>query len=76
MALGGSKDSSTFEIKDFSEFLLANKEDENCLDASSTDVVSTPHSNSFVDLNGDCNPDIFMTRIDKQSGEMYYEIYT
>lgn len=65
--LGKSKDTSKFETKDFSEFLISNAEDENCLDASEHDLISTPHSNTYVDLNQDCVPDIFLTRIDQST---------
>lgn len=76
VALGKSKDSSQFEFKDFSEFLITNAEDKNCLDWNEADLISTPHSNTYVDLNGDCIPDIFLTRIDKNTQELYYEVYT
>ena len=65
VAQGKSKDSSKFEFVEFSRFLLSSTEDDNCLDANLDDQISDPHSNSFVDLNGDCIPDIFLTRIDQ-----------
>jgi len=44
------------------------------MEAKGADQVSIPHSNAFVDFDGDCMPDIFLTR---QSGpkKFYYEIY-
>ena len=75
VALGRSKDSSKFDFIDFKSKVLSSSDDSKCLDFSDTDSISSPHSNSFVDLNGDCIPDIFLTRIDEKTGEIYYEIY-
>ncbi|EGC32339.1 hypothetical protein DICPUDRAFT_38530 [Dictyostelium purpureum] len=36
--------------------------------------VSTPHSNSFVDLNGDCLADLFITTADKD-GNIFGEVW-
>ena len=55
---------------------------EGCLDPTPGDMISSPHSNSFVDLNGDCMPDIFLQKqraIKSDKGatvyQNYYEIY-
>ena len=39
------------------------------------DFISEPHSNAFVDLNGDCMPDMLLGKTDKV-GNHYFEIYT
>ena len=51
-----------YESRDFKDFILSSKEDKDCIDPSYDDLFSTPNSNSFLDLNGDCMPDIFMQR--------------
>jgi integrin alpha FG-GAP repeat containing protein 1 len=52
------------------------------MDPVAGDLISAPHSNSFLDLDGDCMPDIFLQkqRIKfntprPSSYENYYEIY-
>lgn len=78
VALGDSLNSSKFKIVDFSTFLVTNKEDSNCMDPNPDDIISTPHSNSYADLNGDCMPDIFLTKLKKVGNKYkdpYYEIY-
>lgn len=37
-------------------------------------TFSTPHSNAFVDFNGDCAADLFITSTDGQ-GNLYFEIW-
>lgn len=75
VALGKSKDSSSFKFIEFKEMILSSNEDSNCMDFSGDDQISSPHSNTFVDLNGDCLQDIFLTRIEQSSGQLYYEVY-
>lgn len=60
---------------EFKDMVVSSAEDANCLDFDGRDEISSPHSNTFVDLNGDCVPDIFLTRIDQSTGEVYYELY-
>ena len=67
VALGGFSD---YTFQNFSSFLL---EDPECL-SPNADIISNPHSNSFLDLDGDCIPDIFMQKLDS-NGTPYYEIY-
>jgi len=38
-------------------------------------ILSTPHSASLIDLDGDCMSDLFLTVYDPTSGRNYYEIY-
>lgn len=79
VALGQSLNSKTYSIIDFSDFVIKNSENEECLDPSEDDVISMPHSNSFLDLDGDCMPDIFMNKLSvTKDGKYipYYEIYS
>ena len=72
VALGTMTDPGKFSVVKFSEFIVA--DDENCATPSSSDLISIPNSNAFVDFNGDCMADIFLTR-QKADGSTYYEIY-
>lgn len=57
----------------FENFVSA---DPACKDSSSVlkNIFSVPHSNAFVDLNGDCAADLFLTSVDDQSN-LYFEIW-
>ena len=61
VALGQSQTSSDFTITDLSDFLLTSFDDPDCGDLDPADKLSTPNSNAFIDLDGDCLPDLFMT---------------
>lgn len=37
--------------------------------------LSVPHSASFLDLDGDCMPDLFLTKTDANTSDTRYEIY-
>ncbi|KAJ3108911.1 hypothetical protein HK100_003375, partial [Physocladia obscura] len=37
---------------------------------------SSPHSNAFIDLNGDCLADLFLTCFDKSTSRSYFQIWT
>lgn len=37
--------------------------------------MTSPHSTTLVDLDGDCISDLFMTVKDKATGKQFYEIY-
>jgi hypothetical protein len=78
VALGTSLDSKTYRVINFSQFVISSAENPDCLDPSADDIISMPHSNSFLDLDGDCMPDIFMSkmRLSKEGYHPYYEIYT
>ena len=61
------------------------QDDPDCRSPEDDDIISTPHSNSFLDLNGDCMPDIFLQKtgvVNNTKGTKgkayhnYYEIYT
>ena len=75
VARGKSKDSTSFELIEFKDMLLPKSVNSDCLDFNDEDEISSPHSNTFVDLNDDCIPDIFLTRIEKSTGQLYYEVY-
>ena len=49
-----------YEPQLFSDFVLSNDENPDCIDPYFNDTISSPNSNSFLDLNGDCMPDIFL----------------
>ena len=72
VALGTMNDPGKFSVVNFSEFIVT--DDENCATPSSSDLISIPNSNAFVDFNGDCMADIFLTR-QKGDNSTYYEIY-
>ena len=55
------------------EFVLSSDQDPFCKDPND-DPISTPHSNSFLDLDGDCMPDLFLTK-KASDGTLYFEIY-
>ena len=74
--------SEKFELRDLQRFLVKPTQDQNCLEPAIGDYMSSPHSTSFLDLNGDCMADIFMQKTrfvtdskGKQSFQHYYEIY-
>ena len=66
-----------FESKDFTTFLVPEADDPRCVQPNPDGFISAPHSNSFLDLNGDCMPEIFMQKTVKSgSGYKHYiEIY-
>ena len=52
-----------FEIVDFlSTFVVTAEEDAKCKTPSSSDIISIPNSNAFIDFNCDCMADVFLTR--------------
>lgn len=82
----GSRDlPSKWEKKGFfSNYVLSPSEDSNCRQANTSDPISFPNSNAFIDLNGDCLPEIVLTRqtampttmSTNKSVNTYYEIYS
>lgn len=52
--------SEQFQEKDFRQFLVSPESASNCIEPAAGDYMSSPHSTSFLDLNGDCMADIFM----------------
>lgn len=49
-----------FKSYPFAEYLITSAQDPTCIDYTPTDPFSEPNSNAFVDLDGDCMPDIFL----------------
>ena len=71
--IAASNDPGIFTIANFADFVMTPEEDSNCKQHDSTDFISIPNSNAFIDFNGDCMADLFLTR---QNGSgSYYEIY-
>ena len=45
-----------------------------CLTPEANAALSIPHSVSFLDLDGDCMPDLFLTK-ERPDSTLFYEIY-
>ena len=61
VAIGLDTAGEKFEIADFDDYILTNDpEAPMCKTPAPGDLISSPHSNSFLDLDGDCMPDIFL----------------
>lgn len=79
VALGNSYNSQQFNITSFSDFVMSPADDPHCKAPSEDDLLATPNSNAYMDLDGDCIPDIFMQKTRKIPGtnqtESYHEIY-
>lgn len=69
-----SRDNKDLKLVPFKKFVMTPDDDKNCLPFNEKDLISEPHSNAFLDLNGDCMPDIFMTRA-RPDGSKYFEVY-
>ena len=46
----------------FDQYVISPSEDQNCAAPNKNDIISVPNSNAFIDFNGDCLADIFLTR--------------
>ena len=66
----------TFDFVDIDDYLIKNEDDKDCKDPVAGDLISSPHSNAFLDFNGDCKPDIYLSKISQKTKQHYYEIYT
>ena len=80
IALGLDKAGTKFDLNQkFNDYLLTGTYLGNqCHTPVAEDYISAPHSNSFIDLNGDCMSDIFLQKQHRnQDGSFhnYYEIY-
>ena len=68
------------EVKDFyQDYVLGPDYDPSCLEPNQGDILSFPHSSSYLDLDSDCIADIFMTKEKpgvSGDGKYYYEFYT
>ena len=52
----------TLAVSSFYDNTLSSTDDINCKDPNKQDSLSVPHSSSFIDLDGDCMADIFLTK--------------
>ena len=76
VSLGSRLDSSKWTQEDFfSKYVLTSTDNPNCKTPNTSDSISIPDSNAFLDLNGDCLPEIVLTR-ESSTHETYYEIYS
>ena len=73
VALGNSSNDASFNTVFFTEFIITSNDDPNCIDQNVEDVVSIPNSNAFIDLDGDCLPDLFLTMTNGKNS--YYRTY-
>jgi len=62
-----------FHRKDFKDFVSTGTE---CKPFStvSAQPFATPHSNAFIDFNGDCAADLFITSVDTNN-QVHFEIW-
>jgi hypothetical protein len=83
VAIGSGLQLGKYIIKNFFQtFVVTN--DPSCKKPNTSDLLSMPNSNAFVDFDGDCMPDLFMTRQNGTQAQKnedditvssYYEIY-
>lgn len=71
----GTIDPDIYKFDDFFKDYVVKDQPSQCLAPSETDKISIPHSISFVDFDGDCKPDLLLTRTDELTGNPYMEIY-
>lgn len=86
VALGSKSSVDTFTETDFfANYVVSSSANSDCKDPNTSDLISLPNSNAFVDFTGDCLPDLMLTRqtgspADMQDGSKtvntYYEIYS
>lgn len=79
VAFATREDGTDFRFEPFSSSLIKNSEDPRCHDPTPGDYLSKPASNAFLDLDGDCMPDIFLQKTRFTGEESYYtyfEVYT
>mmetsp|Transcript_1471 Transcript_1471/g.987 ORF Transcript_1471/g.987 Transcript_1471/m.987 type:complete len:294 (-) Transcript_1471:919-1800(-) len=60
----------------YSNYVILPSDDPACLQPNQNDVMSIPHSSSILDFDGDCQPDLFLTKQRQNTSEYYYEIYS
>ena len=78
VALGQDHMSKAYKIEDFNNYVISSSESKDCQDPKQGALISSPHSNSFVDLNGDCMPDLFLMKQTVDSKgivDNFYEVY-
>mmetsp|Transcript_30171 Transcript_30171/g.46097 ORF Transcript_30171/g.46097 Transcript_30171/m.46097 type:complete len:140 (+) Transcript_30171:413-832(+) len=62
VAVGKDTEAKDFEAVDLSEFIMTPKQNPDCQTPDPSSYISTPHSNSFIDLDGDCMPDLYISK--------------
>ena len=75
IALGTSTTEAAYNIVSLSNFLITSTEDPNCMDLNPTDTIAAPNSNAFIDLDGDCLPDLFLTMCDSTDTYFSYRVF-
>ena len=73
VALGTSSPFKYTFASFFNSFVIPQSQDPTCGTPSTTDKISIPHSSSFIDFDGDCKPDLLLTRTNGYAP--YFEIY-
>ena len=68
----GTEDPDVYNFSDFFGTFVMESSDF-CGEPNSSDQLSTPHSSTFIDFDGDCKPDLMLTRSD--GSYPYLEIY-
>lgn len=85
VSLGSRSDPNKWTQEDFiSTYVVNPSENPDCAEPNPNDYISLPNSNAFLDLNGDCVPEIVLTRqtvepkliSSTQNAKTYYEIYS
>lgn len=82
MALGSRTTPDSFTETDFfADYVLTAEQNADCKTPNTADMISMPNSNAFIDLNGDCVPDLLLTRQSAMPASganvsTYYEIYS
>ena len=85
VALGNRNSALQYSEQDFfAKYTLSASDNSDCKTPNTSDLISLPNSNAFIDLNGDCLPDLVLTRQagtpeemakDGSSVKTYYEVY-
>jgi integrin alpha FG-GAP repeat containing protein 1 len=65
----------TFVIKDFAAAIPLAKPEPGCMTPVASNRLTSPHSVSMIDFDGDCMSDLFVTVQDSNSGAKFYEIW-
>lgn len=66
----------TFVIRDFYDAIPMKTLEPDCITKTIPNArMTSPHSMSLIDLDGDCMSDLFLTVEDSSSGKKYYEIW-
>ena len=86
IAIGSRIDPLSYTVEDFfTNYALSAQDNTDCKNPNTSDLISMPNSNAFIDLNGDCLPDLVLTRQagtpdemakDGSSVKTYYEVYS